>query len=283
MSIVAILLALALLTALAYVVLWTPIALRLTRIDAPIAMLAPELEGYTIAVLSDLHYGGTMAPARLLARAVRLANGASPDLTVILGDYALSHWRLPAVSHRLYSWALPRMTNALRGLRARDGIVAILGNHDYDYGADAVVSWLRSTGARVLVNECMVVQRGDARLGIGGVDDWTHGRIDPNGGCASLAPEIPRVVLSHNPDGALELAASARVDLVLAGHTHGGQIVLPFIGAPMTDSSVCGASSSFGWVARSPVPLYVTTGVGVVLPLRINCPAEVLLVRLVRA
>ena len=269
--------------ALAHVVLRTPIALRTTRIDAPIVALAPELQGYTIAVLSDLHYGGTIVPARLIARAVRLANEASPDLTVILGDYALSHAKLRTISRWLYEWALPRMTEALRGLRARDGIIAILGNHDYDYDAAKVVTWLESTGARVLVNDCVVVSRGDAQLGIGGVDDWTHGRIDAEGGCGSLAPEIPRVVLSHNPDGALELAPTARADLMLGGHTHGGQIVLPFIGAPSRHCTVCDASSASGWVARSPVPLYVTTGVGVVLPLRVRCPAEVLVVRLVRA
>lgn len=277
------LLAIAILASLAYVILVTPITLRRTTIAAPIAELAPELEGYTIAVLSDLHYGGTIAPSRLIARAVRLANESSPDLIVLLGDYALSHTRFPAISRRLYQWALPRMTEALRSLRARDGVVAILGNHDYDHDAAEVVEWLRSTGALVLVNECMVVTRGEARLGIGGVDDWTHGRIDASGGCASLSREIPRVVLSHNPDGVRELAPSARVDLVLAGHTHGGQIVLPWLGAPARHCTVCDASSASGWVARSPVPLYVTTGVGVVLPPRINCPAEVLVIRLVRA
>jgi predicted MPP superfamily phosphohydrolase len=271
------------LLAIAYVTLYTPIALRCTRIDVRVNALAPELEGYTIAVLSDLHYGGTIAPARLIARAVRLANDADPDLTVMLGDYALSHTRLRELSRWLYDRALPRMTNTLRALRARDGVLAILGNHDYDYGNAKVVAWLQSTGARVLVNDCVVIARGNAQLGIGGVDDWTHGHIDPDGGCRSLAPEIPRIVLSHNPDGALELAPSARVDLVLAGHTHGGQIVLPFFGAPLRDCSVCDASSASGWVARSPVPLYVTTGVGVVLSLRINCPPEVLVVRLVRA
>lgn len=271
------------LAALAYVVLLTPITLRYTRIDAPIAALAPELEGYTIAVLSDLHYGGTIAPARLLERAVRLANDLSPDLTVMLGDYALSHTRLRTISRWLYEWALPRMTDALRALRARDGVIAILGNHDYDYDPEKVASWLRQAGARVLVNECVTIERGGAQLGIGGVDDWTHGSIDAHGGCGSLASDVPRIVLSHNPDGALELARSARVDLVLSGHTHGGQIVLPFFGAPSRHCTVCDASSASGWVARSPVPLYVTTGVGVVLPLRINCPAEVLVVRLVRA
>lgn len=276
-------LALAVVVALVHVVLLTPIALRYTRIDAPISDLKQELEGYTIAVLSDLHYGGTIVPGRLIARAVHLANDAAPDLIVILGDYALSHTRLRTISRWLYEWALPRMTDALRALRARDGIIAILGNHDYDYDPERVVAWLQSIGARVLVNEGVVITRGAAQLGIGGMDDWTHGRIDPDGGCGSLPRGIPRVVLSHNPDGALGLASASQVDLVLAGHTHGGQIVLPFFGALARHCSVCDASSASGWVARSPVPLYVTTGVGVVLPPRINCPAEVLVVRLVRA
>jgi uncharacterized protein len=271
------------LTAIAYVTLVTPGTLRRTSIDVPIVGLAPELEGYIIAALADLHYGGTIKPARLIDRAVHLANEVSPDLVVLLGDYALSHSMLPAPSRWLYRWALPRMTGPLRALRAPDGVLAILGNHDYDYDAEKVAAWLRSTGARVLVNECVVIERGDARLGIGGVDDWTHGEIDPLGGCASLASGIPRVVLSHNPDGALELESSARVDLVLAGHTHGGQIVLPWIGAPARHCTVCDARAASGWIPRAPVPLYVTTGVGVLLPLRISCPAEVLIVRLVRA
>jgi predicted MPP superfamily phosphohydrolase len=269
--------------ALAYVTLVTPVALRRTSIDVPIADLSPELEGYTIAALSDLHYGGTLGPARLIGRAVHLANEASPDLIVLLGDYALSHTRVRTISRWLYEWALPRMTDSLRALRAPDGVIAILGNHDYDHDPAKVAEWLRSTGARVLVNECVVIEKGDAQLGIGGVDDWTHGEIDPHGGCGSLAPHIPRVVLSHNPDGALELASTARIDVVLAGHTHGGQIVLPWLGAPARHCTVCDASSASGWVSRAPVPLYVTTGVGVLLPLRINCPAEVLIVRLMRA
>jgi uncharacterized protein len=271
------------LIAIAYATLVTPLALRRTTVDVPIPSLAPDLEGYTIAVLSDLHYGGTIMPARLIRRAVDLANEISPNLIVLLGDYALSHSMARTISRWLYEWALPRMTSSLRSLCAPDGVLAILGNHDYDYDARKTAAWLRSIGARVLVNECIVIEKGDARLAIGGVDDWTHGKIDPHGGCASLGPDIPRIVLSHNPDGATELASNARVDLVLAGHTHGGQIVLPWIGAPARHCTVCDAHSASGWVPRAPVPLYVTTGVGVLLPLRINCPAEVLIVRLVRA
>lgn len=269
--------------ALAYATLVTPVALRRTTIDVPIANLSPELQGYTIAALSDLHYGGTFVPGRLLRRAVHLANDASPDLIVLLGDYALSHSFVRTVSRWLYEWALPRMSDSLRALHAPDGVLAILGNHDYDYDPAKVAAWLRSLGVRVLINDCVVIQKGNARLGVGGVDDWTHGKIDAHGGCASLAADVPRVVLSHNPDGALELASTARVDLVLAGHTHGGQIVLPWIGAPARHCSACDAWSASGWITRAPVRLYVTTGVGVLLPFRINCPAEVLIVRLVSA
>ena len=273
----------AMILAIAYTILITPVALRRTTIDVPIAGLAPDLEGYRIAVLSDLHYGGTIMPARLIDRAVNLANEVSPNVVVLLGDYALSHSMTRTVSRWLYEWALPRMTGTLHRLHAPDGVVAVLGNHDYDYDASRTTAWLQSIGARVLVNDCIVVEQGDARLAIGGVDDWTHGRIDPHGGCASLASDIPRIVLSHNPDGAMELASNARVDLVLAGHTHGGQIVLPWIGAPARHCTVCDGHSASGWVPRTRVPLYVTTGVGVLLPLRINCPPEVLIVRLVRA
>jgi len=269
--------------AFAYVTLVTPVALRRTTIDVPIANLSPELQGYTIAALSDLHYGGTFVPARLLGRAVQLANDASPDLIVLLVDYALSHSFFRTVSRWLYEWALPRMTESLSALHAPDGVLAILGNHDYDYDPARVAAWLLSMGVRVLINDCVVIRKGNAELGVGGVDDWTHGTIDAHGGCAALAPDVPRVVLSHNPDGALELAPAARVDLVLAGHTHGGQIVLPLIGAPARHCNVCDAWSASGWVARSPARLYVTTGVGVLLPFRINCPAEVLIVRLVSA
>jgi len=280
-TVIAALFALALAITVARAVFTAPIAVRLTRIDVPINGLAPELDGYSIAILSDLHYGGTILPATLLARAVNLANDAAPDLIVLLGDYALSHSRFPTLSRWLYEWALPPMSMPLRTLRARDGVLAILGNHDYDYDAAKVTAWLRSLGARVLVNECVTIHRGDAMLGVGGVDDFTHGEIDPDGGCASLAPDVPRVVLSHNPDGVLELSHHARADLVISGHTHGGQIVLPMFGAPARHCSICDASSASGWVSRSPVRLYVTTGVGVVLPVRVNCPAEVLLVRLV--
>jgi predicted MPP superfamily phosphohydrolase len=134
----------------------------------------------------------------------------------------------------------------------------------------------------VLVNQCVCIERGGARLAVGGVDDFKRGEVDPYGGCAGVPAGVPRVIISHNPDGVTALAPDARVDLVLAGHTHGGQVVLPLLGAPMRHARVCGWHCASGWVPNPYAPLYVSTGVGSFLPLRFNCPPEVLAVKLRR-
>lgn len=267
---------------LALAVLVAPRRLRQTAIEAVIPGLPEPFDGYTIAVLSDLHYGSVLRPRRHVARAVQMAHAASPDLVVLLGDYALSHHTLPRLSRALYEWGLRALAPALGSLRARDGVVAVLGNHDYDYDARAVAAWLEQLGASVLVNEARCLERAGTRVAICGLDDAVCGTIDPFAGCASVPPEVPRIVLSHNPDGVLALAPEARADLVLSGHTHGGQVVLPFIGALSTRSTVCGRRSASGWIPGSRAPLYVTTGVGVVIPLRVFCRPEVLTVRLRR-
>jgi uncharacterized protein len=215
-------------------------------------------------------------------RAARMATEASPDLIALLGDYALSLRIAPRTSKRLYEWAFLRLARVLATLRARDGIVGVLGNHDYDYDAPAVARWLGGCGVHVLLNECIVIERDRARLAIGGVDDYENGTIDAHGGCPAVAADVPRIVLSHNPDGVLALDRSARIDLVLAGHTHGGQLVLPWFGAPARHCTICDADCASGWVRRAPFPLYVSAGTGALIPLRIGSRPEVLLVRLVR-
>jgi predicted MPP superfamily phosphohydrolase len=98
----------------------------------------------------------------------------------------------------------------------------------------------------------------------------------------SAADRTPTVVLSHNPDGVLLLDQGVRVDVVIAGHTHGGQIVLPWYGAPLTMARVCARRAASGWVPNEIAPLYVTRGLGeqLPLPIRINSPPEILVLRL---
>jgi len=248
--------------------------------EVVIADLGREFDGYTIVALADFHHAPT-DDLDVVRRAVDVANAASPDLIALLGDYGCSLKRTPARSRRWYREALAAMAPEFRRLRARDGVVAVLGNHDYYAGASEVRDWLRRVGAEVLVNRSRRIVRSARVLRVAGMDDLAEGNVDPTAGCES-AECVPTVVLSHNPDGVTQLAPTLRVDLMLAGHTHGGQIVFPGYGAPITMARVCGPRSASGWISTAPVPLYVTRGLGAQLPLpvRINCPPEILVVRL---
>ena len=278
-TILAVIVAAAVLAFLVYAVVVAPRALRVTRLEVPIAGLAPAFEGYTLAVLTDPHHGWPGSTS-LLKRAAALAREASPDLVALLGDYGLSfeHWR--HASRLLYPPSMRALAPIFRSLSARDGVVAVLGNHDYYYDGPAVASWLTSLGIRVLINDRVVIRRDGACLAVSGVDDAETGTVDPLGGLAGLPEGVPRIMLSHHPDAVLKLVPEARVDLMLAGHTHGGQVVLPIYGAPIRFSTTCGRLTASGWVPNRRVRLYVSTGVGVQVPLRIGTVPEVVIVRL---
>jgi hypothetical protein len=265
----------------AWSTLVAPYRLRLTRVGAPVAGLPAALHGYRIAVLADLHHWPWVT-GRHVERAVRLANDATPDLVVLLGDFSISfetRWR--RASAWLYDRALAQLASPLRALTARDGVLAVLGNHDHYAGVERTMSWLPTIGAQLLRNSGVVVARGDARLVIGGVDDWFEGFVDPWGGCRGLPDDAPTVVLSHVPDGALALDPARRVDLVLSGHTHGGQFVVPGFGAPVTFSRVASRRHPAGWVPNARAPLFVSRGVGVQMPGRFFAPPEVVIIELV--
>jgi predicted MPP superfamily phosphohydrolase len=242
--------------------------------------LGRELDGYTIVALADLHHSAG-SDLTWLRHAVSTANAVEPDLIVLLGDYGESFKRMPAESARWYRNAMPEMTADLARLRARDGVVAVLGNHDHDAGAGAVIAWLESIDIDVLVNRSRSIVRSQSTLRIAGLDDVREGRIDERAGC-NVAEDVPTIVLSHNPDGVFHLDPQLRVDAVLAGHTHGGQIILPGLGALVTMARACGRKSASGWVTNPRAPLYVTRGLGeqLPMPMRIKCPPELLVLRL---
>ena len=267
--------------AAAWSVLVAPYRLSLTHVRVPVRDLPPALHGYRIAVLADLHHWPWVARGHV-ARAVAMANGTAPDLVALLGDYSVSfetRWR--GASAWLYDRALAQLAAPLRTLAAPDGVVAVLGNHDHYAGIDRTIAWLPTVGARLLRNTGLAIRRGDATLVVGGVDDWFEGTVDPWGGCRGLPEDAPTVVLSHVPDGVTVLDPARRVDLVLSGHTHGGQYVVPGWGAPVTFSEVATRRHPAGWVPNPRAPLYVSRGVGVQAPGRINAPPEVVLVELV--
>ena len=254
---------------------------RIGEYQCIVADVGIDFDGYTIVVLSDFHHRHPFTELRWLRHAVESANAVSPDLVALLGDYASSFKHTPITSRRWYARALPAMASELRRLRARDGVVAVLGNHDYYADAGLVREWLHEIGAHVLVNSAMHVVRAGITLRIAGLDDIKEGMPDPLIGC-SLTLQPPTVVLSHEPDGIRRLDPRLRADVMLAGHTHGGQIVLPWYGAPVTMSQTCGRQSAHGWIQNPRAPLLVTRGLGeqLPLPIRVGCPPEILILRL---
>lgn len=227
--------------------------------------LAPGFDGYRIAFLTDLHYSAVV-PAWWIERAVRASLALDPDLILLGGDF-LSH------SNR-YADGLAAL---LRPLAARDGVYYVLGNHDHYVGADVVRRALREAGPVELRNRAVVLRRDGGRLAVAGVGDLRYDVVDPAAALAGVAATVPRILVSHDPDVFAYWPAELRCDLMLSGHTHGGQAHLPLVGPPYVPSQF-GLRYLAGTIREGGRQLYVSRGIGVItVPIRWGCPAELTL------
>jgi uncharacterized protein len=189
-----------------------PLTLTLPR-------LAPEFDGYRIVQIGDIHLDDWTRPERL-SGIVAQVNAQRPDLIAIMGDFA---------SRSAKQLDTRRLTGALRELRARDGVLTILGNHDYLTGVELIRRCIREASVTELVNDVHTLRRGGASLHVAGIDDVMEGgsRLDlvlrdlPDSGAA--------ILLAHEPDFADVSAATGRFDLQLSGHSHGGQVRVPLL------------------------------------------------------
>ncbi|MES2988442.1 MAG: metallophosphoesterase [Pseudomonadota bacterium] len=222
-----------------------------------------------MVLISDVHIGSAAMSPERLTRIVAQINALHPDLVVIAGDFISGHGNGTAARIG------PPMVAPLSGLRARYGVVAALGNHDHWTGAAQVRALLER--ANVIVVDNGAVQRGPLALGVAG-DDFSHYDDLPSTLAAMAKLQGPRVMLTHSPDIAPDLPAD--VPLLLAGHTHCGQVVLPFYG-PITDVSKFGARYRCG-VRREPGRTVVTTaGLGTSGgPFRLSAPPDLWLLTL---
>ena len=241
--------------------------LEVSRVVVRLWRGGPELSGLRIAFVSDLHAGHYMDEAELERLFERVA-AEEPDLVCLGGDLVDSH------RDEILHFRAP-----LSRLRPPLGVFAVPGNHEYAAEADLKQfhDVLGEAGVRVLVNEGTRIRHGDdASLWLAGVDDHSHGRPDLGVALHGAREDEPVVLLSHHPDFFYE-AASVGVDLTLAGHTHGGQIV--FAGRTPLRHSVLGYWR--GHFEDDGAQLYVSRGAGVtLLPLRIGAPGEITIVRL---
>ncbi len=237
---------------------------RVRRIEVRIAGLPPALDGYTIAQLSDLHIGSFDPPARG-ARWVEQANALEPDLTVVTGD-------LVTLGVEFYD----DTAELLGRLQARDGVLVTMGNHD-QWDAERFVATIRAHGSRVLLNEWTSITRDGATLVVAGIDDRFTRRDDLERTLAGRPEAAPTLLLSHYPDY-FEPAAERGVELVLSGHTHGGQIGVPLLG-DRYNIATAAKHRPRGLFRSGSSQLYVNAGLGTTgPPMRLGVPPEIALI-----
>ena len=235
----------------------------------------------TITVIADIHAGGPNMGIARVREVVDAAQALKSDLIVVLGDYFATHRfvteRVPATA-----WAAE-----LARLRAPLGVYAILGNHDWWYGLDAVRGAFANIAVPLMENDVVHIGKEGERFWLAGLGDqlahWIgdshfEGVDDLPGTLARVTSDDPVILLAHEPD--IFTQVPARVALTIAGHTHGGQIRLPLI-APVWAPSEYGARFAYGHIVEGGRHLIVSGGLGCSkVPLRLGVPPEILRIEL---
>ncbi|MBY0114006.1 MAG: metallophosphoesterase [Phycisphaerales bacterium] len=264
-----------------------PLSLDLARYTIPIRDLPPSLNGLRLVQISDTHLG-LRVPRDFIQRALDRAIALKPDVFVLTGDYVHCglEWLEPAAQQLacLVRWGIPT--------------VAVRGNHDWFNDGRGMGSLMQSVGIRVIDNDRLFVTRSPAAitlldtpshdaLCIAGLGDLRQHVVDPDTALHGVPPSMPRIVLAHNPDTAehpsVTRRGSPRIDLMLSGHTHGGQVRIPGLGTGAGLVSSYGEKYAVGLVQGPACPVLITRGVGMSLvPIRFLVPPEIVEVTLIR-
>lgn len=268
-------------------------SLSVEKLTVAIADLPSSLQETKLVQLSDLHYDGLRLSEEMLAQAIAASNEAEPDLIVLTGDYVTDD---PNPIHQL--------VRRLKHLQSRNGICAVLGNHDiyYPQSQAEITKALTSIDIDVLWNQ--IAYPLGARLPIVGLADYWSKDFKAKPVMRQLDDHLPRIVLSHNPDTA-QVLKKWRVDLQLSGHTHGGQFTIPGMGpaiavykdfrrslpkearrwVPFMQKECAKVVRHWEWAQGyhrvGENQLYVNRGLGTYLPGRFFCPPEVTVITLV--
>jgi len=256
----------------------------LEKVAVKIHNLPAEFEGLKIALLSDLHSSPIVHQDHLI-QAARLAQGEKPDIVALTGDFIGHTLRnSPKEIHQFEGIYLDHLVEALSLLKPAIGTFGVLGNHDFWSGpevtrllvqrfeADLDVQWLR--------NRSLSLKKGASGITLLGVDDYWQRSFSLQRALRGVNPENVNILLSHNPEVNHRIRPEDGIDLVLSGHTHGGQITFPLIGVPF-HPGIRSQKYIRGLVQDGYRQTYITRGVGhLIVPIRFNCPPEVTLLTL---
>jgi predicted MPP superfamily phosphohydrolase len=255
--------------AAAYARLIEPYTYIIAHHDIFIRDLPDSFQGFRIAHITDVHHSNILGIEEV-QRVVQLAGDVKPDLIALTGDYTTSFRRY-----------IEPCAEALGKLEAPEGVWAVLGNHDHYTDPELTTRALERNHIRVLNNANTILRRGSDTLQLSGIDDWSWAATNWSRAFQGLDLQRPSVLLSHQP-GVLDVAESQGASLILSGHTHGGQIDLPLLGAPAR-LAVKDLKYARGLFRRGNTQLYVSTGTGVIgLPVRFRVRPEIAILTLRR-
>jgi predicted MPP superfamily phosphohydrolase len=253
---------------------WEPSSLRVSEYTLPLQHWPAQNAGLRIAIITDIHAGAPYIDRDQLARIVSLTNAAHPDLIVLLGDYVIhdvlgGHFIPPEETAKI-----------LGGLHAPLGVYGVLGNHDFALDWVRIGAAFNAAGIHFIDDALAPIRAGRYRFTLMGVTSSGPGLPVAKRLLQDVNDDEPVIAITHIPDYFPMLPA--RINLVLAGHSHGGQVRLPLIGAPVT-GSMYGQRYLRGHVLEH-TDLFVSTGIGTsILPVRFGVPPEISIVTLLPA
>jgi predicted MPP superfamily phosphohydrolase len=234
----------------------------------PVPNLPHEFDGLRVIHLTDLHYGPLM-PLEILAKVIQKTNELEKDIVVCTGDYvrgAYAARRLEGI------WSV------MAKLHAPEGVYTVLGNHDHWASTEQSVHCLNTSGHINLRHKAVPLSRAGKTLWLGGAGDLWEDHVNLDQVLKDVPDDACRIVLAHNPDTA-DTDYTTRVDLIISGHTHGGQVKIPFIGTPMLP--VKNKAYSSGFICSPKTGVFISRGIGwAALPIRFNCFPEIAILRL---
>ena len=236
----------------------------------PVPKLPHEFHGMRVIHLTDLHYGPLM-PLDILAKVIHKTNELEKDIVLCTGDYV----RGAAAAQKIDGiWSV--MTQ----LRAPEGVYTVLGNHDHWASTEQSLHCLNSSGHINLRHKAVPLSRNGTTLWLGGAGDLWEDHVNLDQVLKDVPNDACRIVLAHNPDTA-DTDYTTRVDLMISGHTHGGQVKIPLIGTPILPVNNKAYTSGF---IRSPkTNVFISRGIGWAgIPLRFNCFPEIAILSMVR-